>query len=71
MPLHWVGGAWAYHQHREVSSPPREHLADIVRNARRFRDRWGRWPMEGWLGAFADEGLVEWEPEDQTLSAIS
>ena len=60
--LRWVGGAWAHHQHHPVSDPPVEHLEDIVRNARRFRSRWGRWPMEGWLRAFADRGLVDWDP---------
>jgi hypothetical protein len=65
--LHWVGGAWAYHQHHPVSSPPREHLDDIVVNARRFRARWGRWPMEGWLAAFAAEGLVRWDPAGELL----
>jgi GT2 family glycosyltransferase len=58
--LAWVGGAWAHHQHHPVSDPPVEHLHDIVRNARRFHAAWGRWPMEGWLRAFADLGLVEW-----------
>ena len=67
VPLHWAGGAWAYHQHHPVSHPPREHLADIVRNASRFRERWGRWPMEGWLRAFADEGLIDWDPDGTTL----
>lgn len=66
--LSWVGGAWAYHQHHPVSSPPREHVRDIVRNAARFRARWGRWPMEGWLGAFAAEGLVDWDPTGDTLA---
>lgn len=65
--LSWVGGAWAHHQHHPISSPPREHLADIVVNAARFRARWGRWPMEGWLRAFAAEGLVEWEPDGDLL----
>lgn len=63
----WVGGAWAHHQHHAVSNPPREHLADIVVNAARFRARWGRWPMEGWLRAFAAEGLVEWDPDGDVL----
>lgn len=58
--LSWVGGAWAHHQHHAVSDPPVEHLTDIVRNARRFHAAWGRWPMEGWLRAFADRGLVDW-----------
>lgn len=56
--LTWVGGAEAYHQHHPVSSPPVEHLTDIVRNANLFHDRWGDWPMRGWLDAFERDGLV-------------
>ncbi len=56
--LFWVGDAAAYHQHHPVESPPYRHLEDIVRNANRFWDRWGYSPMEGWLDAFAAEGLV-------------
>lgn len=67
VPFLWVGGAWAHHLHHPVSSPPREHLEDVVRNARTFRERWGRWPMEGWLRAFADEGLVRWDPAGDGL----
>ncbi|MEO9329767.1 glycosyltransferase family 2 protein [Gordonia aurantiaca] len=55
----WIGGAHAYHQHHPVSDPPVEHLADILRNARVFHERWGSWPMEGWLHGFAERGLVE------------
>jgi len=47
--LGWVGGARAYHQHHPVSSPPVEHLDDILRNGRLFHERWGEWPMTGWL----------------------
>ncbi len=65
--LHWVGGAWAYHQGHPVSSPPVEHLDAIVANARRFRAVWGRWPMEGWLAAFARDGLVAWDPAGEEL----
>ena len=56
--LRWVGGAHAYHQHHAVSSPPVEHVDDIVRNARLFHTRWSRWPMEGWLAEFERRGLV-------------
>lgn len=59
--LRWVGGAHAYHQFHPVSDPPVEHLDDIVTNARTFFDRWGRWPMIGWLDAFAARGLVEFD----------
>lgn len=56
--LWWLGSAVAHHQHHAVESPPRRHLADIVRNANLFRQRWGWFPMEGWLSRFASEGLV-------------
>lgn len=57
----WVGGAAAYHQWHPTQSPPVGHLDDIVRNAAIFADRWGWWPMEGWLGAFVDQGLLSWD----------
>ena len=64
IPLHWVGGAWAWHQHHPVSAPPREHLNDIVRNSALFHQRWGEWPMTGWLTAFRDAGLIDWNPDE-------
>jgi N-acetylglucosaminyl-diphospho-decaprenol L-rhamnosyltransferase len=54
----WVGGAWAYHQFHPVHDPPVDRVADIVRNATVFHERWGWWPMTGWLDAFADLGLA-------------
>lgn len=59
--LAWVGGAHAYHQYHRVSDPPVEHLDDILRNGALFRRRWGWWPMDGWLTAFEDRGLVEYD----------
>ena len=56
--LRWVGGADAFHQYHPVSDPPVEHLDDILRNAVVFHRRWGWWPMEGWLQAFAARGLI-------------
>lgn len=56
--LVWVGGADAYHQHHPISSPPIEHVDAIVRNAKLFHERWGQWPMRGWLEAFAERGLI-------------
>ncbi|WP_205314477.1 glycosyltransferase family 2 protein [Nocardioides houyundeii] len=58
VPGWWVGGAVAHHQWHPVSDPPIEHVAAIVRNANLFRRRWGWFPMEGWLAAFADAGLA-------------
>ena len=58
VPLLWVGGAEAYHQHHLVSSPPVEHLTDILRNGAIFNARWGYWPMEGWLEEFERLHLI-------------
>lgn len=54
----WVGGAWAYHQYHPVNDPPLEHLDDIMRNASIFHQRWGWWPMRGWLDEFERLGLA-------------
>lgn len=64
--LVWVGGADAYHQHHPVSDPPTEHLDEILSNARTFRRRWGWWPMEGWLRAFEQSGLVRFDEHAAT-----
>jgi hypothetical protein len=36
-----------------------QHLTSILRNARIFHQRWGTWPMEGWLSAFEELGLIK------------
>lgn len=56
--LGWVGSARAYHQHHPVSSPPVEHLDDLLRNGRLFHSRWGEWPMRGWFDELERRGLV-------------
>ncbi|MGA8979367.1 MAG: galactosyltransferase-related protein [Pedococcus sp.] len=58
----WAGGAAAYHQHHPSQTPPVRHLTSIIRNANVFRDRWGWFPMEGWLTAFAERGLARRDP---------
>ncbi|WP_293954237.1 galactosyltransferase-related protein [uncultured Corynebacterium sp.] len=58
--LRWVGGAHAYHQWHAVSSPPVEHLDDILANATRFHTTWDTWPMQGWLTQFQEMGLVDY-----------
>ena len=69
--LVWVGGADAFHQFHPVSTPPVEHVADIVRNATLFHRRWGEWPMQGWLEELARMGLVTWEPDRLLLRGPS
>lgn len=58
LPLLFLGGTGAFHQYHDVIDPPLQHLADIVRNARLFRQKWGFWPMAGWLAAFEAAGLI-------------
>lgn len=66
LPMMFMGGPGAFHQHHDVFDPPLQHFEDIIRNARIFHDRWSIWPMEGWLDAFAHMGLI-----DRSLNAIS
>ncbi|MER7982851.1 galactosyltransferase-related protein [Streptomyces sp. NPDC095817] len=68
--LCWLGGAPAFHQHHATSRPPIEHLEDILRNGALFRQRWGTWPMEGWLHEFARLGLVDHDPTTDTWSRV-
>jgi GT2 family glycosyltransferase len=63
VPMAWVGGARAYHQHHAVHIPPLQHFDHILRNATLFRARWGRWCMDYWLGQFRDRGLIAWDAD--------
>lgn len=63
VPLRVVAGADVFHQHHDVFEPPIHQLQATLANAQAFHDKWGRWPMEGWLQGFADAGLVRWSPD--------
>lgn len=58
IPVLFSAGGQAFHQHHLACDPPLQHFADIVRNATRFRTRHDLWPMDGWLDAFAQRGLI-------------
>lgn len=70
VPLAWAGQAWAFHQHHDTYDPPVQHVASVLENARRFRDVWGCWPMEGWLKRFAELGLMRWDPDSDELEFV-
>ncbi|QWC84511.1 glycosyltransferase [Nocardioidaceae bacterium] len=61
--LGWDGSARGYHQWHPTSDPPVQHLEAMLRNGAVYADRWGRWPMRGWLDALADQGLVVRTPD--------
>lgn len=58
----------AYHQYHLSYSPPLNHLEDIVNNATRFKEKWGIWPMEGWLKKFMGAGHVLWTDDSLILT---
>jgi GT2 family glycosyltransferase len=62
VPVGLVADAVVLHQHHDSFEPPVQQLRATVANAQRYRDRWGTWPMEGWLAGFARMGLVDWSP---------
>jgi GT2 family glycosyltransferase len=70
IPLLWVAGATAYHQWHPPSRLDPARLPEIVANARRFRTRWGRWPMAGWLADLAAAGAVRFDPGADVLEVV-
>lgn len=62
--------ATMFHQHHGSHRPPLNHFADIVANAAVFREKWGTWPMGGWLQAFRELGLIDWSPEAPAIRVL-
>jgi GT2 family glycosyltransferase len=59
LPLWWVKGAKAYHQHHPHHMPPVHHLDSVLANAATFARKWGEPTMQHWLRAFVLMGLAE------------
>ena len=59
LPIWWVRGAKAYHQHHAHHMPPVHHLDSVLANVGRFIEKWGEPTMQHWLRAFVLMGLVE------------
>jgi GT2 family glycosyltransferase len=70
VPLAWAGGAECFHQHHPQCRPPLDRVDAVVRNALRFRSRWGEWPMGGWLAQLAGIGIVAWESDGERLEVL-
>lgn len=70
VPLYWVGGALAWHQHHPLHSPPWPHFEAIIANARRFHQRWERWCMDYWLKQFSDAGAINWSPQADRIEVL-
>ena len=65
--LMWCGGARAYHQHHQVMRPPLQHFNDIVRNATLYKQKWGEWCMDYWLGQLHERGFIRWDDKRITV----
>lgn len=70
VPVGLVADADVFHQHHDVWEPPVQQLEATLDNARRFHEKWGRWPMEGWLGELVRLGLIEWSPDAPTARLV-
>ncbi|MFT4439348.1 glycosyltransferase family 2 protein [Caballeronia sp. 15715] len=66
VPVEFVP-APAFHQFHPSFDPPLNHLASIVANATLFRERWGAWPMDGWLRQFCEAGFIEMDEKKIVL----
>jgi GT2 family glycosyltransferase len=71
VPLAWVGGALAFHQHHAPTRLRPEGIPALVANARRYRERWGEWPARGWLAELSAAGLVDWDEAEDRLEPAS
>lgn len=58
IPISWLRGAKVYHQYHPHAMPPIHHMDSVIRNAERFREKWGYRTMEHWLYAFELMGLI-------------
>lgn len=70
VPVALVAGAEILHQHHDTWEPPLQQAAATVANAQRFRDRWGWWPMDGWLAAMAELGIIAWTPDAERAEVL-
>ena len=59
----YLSAATCYHQYHPICRPPLSNFDNIVRNSQVFRDKWDRWCMEGWLAAFAERDLIDWNEQ--------
>lgn len=67
VPIWFCGTAQAFHQYHPTTTPPVQHFDAICRNATTYFDKWREWPMSGWLRAFADASLIQWDPDSSAI----
>lgn len=65
-----VGGAVVLHQHHDSFEPPLHQMEATLLNARRYRRKWGVWPMDGWLDQFEQLGLITRRGDDIDIDRL-
>jgi GT2 family glycosyltransferase len=65
--LAWIPDGVAYHQWHAPSRLDPARLGELVANARRYRQRWGCWPMAGWLAELHQHGAICFVPDADVL----
>ena len=49
---------YVLHQYHDKYDPPVNHFDSIIKNATRYQQKWNVLPMQRWLKAFEDMGLI-------------
>lgn len=52
---------YVLHQYHTKYDPPLNYFENIIVNARRYKEKWGTYPMTAWLDAFKKLGLITYE----------
>lgn len=50
---------YVLHQYHDKYDPPLNHFDSIIENATRYRQKWNVLPMQRWLKAFEEMGLIK------------
>ena len=57
-------GDYVLHQYHDKYNPPLNHFNSIIANATRYQQKWKALPMQRWLKAFEDMGLIKIDQAD-------
>lgn len=58
---------YVLHQYHDKHDPPLHYFDSIIQNAIRYQQKWNVLPMQRWLKAFADMGLITIDPANNII----
>ncbi|MBL4678958.1 MAG: glycosyltransferase [Mucilaginibacter sp.] len=56
---------YVLHQYHDKYDPPLNYFESIIKNAKRYKQKWDVLPMRRWLSAFENMGLITIDADDQ------